>query len=395
MGINDIVQLKLKSGQDQRLLNGHRWVFSNELAELPKEAKPGSLALLNNSRGRLLGMGFFHPGSLIAFRLLSRDPGAVDAAFFRSRLEDARDYREQIVGDSKYYRLCAAEADGLPGLVIDRYGDHFVLEVSTAGIEVRLPALIEALKAVFAPKSIFAHNDMPVRALEGLAQKDEVLLGDTPKDLGVVEDGQRYFCAPRAGLPFPFAQRENRELFKTMFQHKSVLDMYCGIGTFGILAAKGGAARVYGVDSSPDAIALAKRSLEKSGAKGECKFEAANPEDALGVYAGAKGGLAPDLVFLSPPNLAVSKRHVGRALRAYLRINTLGFRALKRGGMLATTVPSAHITGEAFVDMLRSAAAKAGKTIRLRHLRGQAQDHPVLLAMPETRSLSFALLEVV
>ncbi|MFH2204794.1 MAG: class I SAM-dependent rRNA methyltransferase [Elusimicrobiota bacterium] len=389
--------LQLKRGGEKRLLRGYPWVFSNELQSLPKTAEPGALAVVTTAKDRTLGAGFFNPNSLIAFRLLSRTTREFDASFLRERLEKALALRLRHFPGARSFRLCHGEPDGLPGLLIDKYEDVLVLQVLAAGMERLLPAIDEALVGLLEPSAIFLKNDHPLRGLEGLPLEKKALRGDVPEKLRIEEDGLRFMVSPTSGegLGTGFDQRGNRAALAPLFQGRRVLDLCCSAGAFALCAAKHDAVKVLGLDNSPEAVALAAESAALNGLADRCDFDSGDAAEVLDVFAAKKQPFVPDLIILNPPNLAPSKKRLSKALRTYDRLNTQALRILPRGGILATSTCSHHLSREAFVKMLRGAAAKSERGVHLLQLRGQAADHPVLLAMPESEYLHFAVLEVV
>ncbi|OIO05697.1 MAG: hypothetical protein AUJ52_13460 [Elusimicrobia bacterium CG1_02_63_36] len=395
--VSDLVALKLKSGEEDRLLAGHRWVFSNELQEAPTGAAPGALAVLFSSKGKTLGMGFFNPKSLIAFRLLSREPAPVDAAFLRDRLEACLNRRTRFLGENTTaYRLCFGESDDLPGLIVDRFNDVLVLQVLSAGMENLIEPLIAALRGLLNPTAIYQKNDHPSRALEGLSGKSGPVFGSLPEDLVIEENGLKFKVDPEGAQKtgFYFDQRENRRAIWPFVKGKTILDLYCHSGAFALNAAKHGALRVFGIDSSQRAIDAAIESAKLNGLEGKCEFRVDDAEKLLAEFSDTRRNFQPDVVFVDPPSLVPSKKHLTKAMRSYVKLNANAFRLLRRGGIVATSTCSHHVSRGAFIGMLREAAAKAQKTVRLLELRGQAMDHPVLLTMPETEYLHFALLEI-
>lgn len=389
--------LELKRGEEDRLVRGHPWVFSNELKTVPRDAEPGVLATIQTAKGRVLGVGFFNPKSLISFRLFSREPVAIDAAFFLRRFEDARALRERRLPGEDSYRLCFGESDGLPGLVVDKFGSILVLQVLAAGIERRLDLVGEALRELVRPAGIYLRNDHPVRALEGLPREDRVLCGEVPDTVRIVSAGLKYEIPVRGGQKtgFYFDQRENRAALVPYCRGRTVLDLHCYVGAFGLSAARGGAVKVLGLDSSSRAIETARRNVELNGLSGNCEFDEGDAEDVLKAFAEKRRSIRPDLIVLDPPSLVSSKKHLAKGLRAYERLNAAALRILPKGGILATSACSHHVGREDFLRFLRRAAGKVGRTVRLVELRGQACDHPMLLSMPETEYLHFAILETV
>ncbi|MBI3552320.1 MAG: class I SAM-dependent rRNA methyltransferase [Elusimicrobia bacterium] len=385
--------VKLKPGQEKRVLGGHLWVFSNEIAQAPK-AEPGDLVSVVASNGRPIGTALYHPHSLIACRMLAFEGVEADAAFFHKRLSAAIAYRDKVRPGETAYRLCFGESDGLPGLVIDRYGGVLVLQVLSAGMERRLALIEAALEELLKPQGIYLKNDHRARALEGLPAECRVLCGSVPEKLQITEGGLRFWTPLTEGQKtgFYFDQGENRAFLRPYFKDRVVVDLYCYTGAFGINAAKFGAKAVLGLDSSGPAIALSRENAALNGV--EASFEEDDAEGALQSFAQGKQPFKPDMILLDPPSLVPAKKHLPKALRQYGKLNSAALRALPRGGLLATSTCSQHVTREIFVQMLRFAQAAAQRPARLIALRGQAADHPVLLAMPETEYLHFALLEV-
>ena len=394
-----LARVVLHPTQEKRLLGGHNWVFSNEIKEVRSEVppKPGDLAVIVTSTGHELGLAFYHPNSLIAGRMLTRSPkDVIDADFFRKRLADAIAYRERVCPGENAYRLCFGESDGLPGLVVDRYGSILVLQVLSAGIERRLDQVAAALDELLKPKGIYLKNDHRTRALEGLPLECRTLSGVVPEKVPIVEGGLRYVAAIGEGQKTGhyFDQRDNRAFLRPYFEGRNVLDLYCYTGGFAINAAKGGAKSVFALDSSGPALALAKENAKLNGVEGTVSFDEGDAEAALESFAGSLQPFKPDMIVLDPPSLVPARKHLPKALRLYAKLNAQAMKALPRGGLLATATCSHHVSREDFVKMLRDAQTRAQRSIRMISLRGQSADHPILLAMPETEYLHFALLEI-
>ena len=342
------------------------------------------------------GLAFYNPASLIACRMLGPEVASVDAAFFLKRLSAALAYREKAYPGEKACRVCFGESDGLPGLVVDRYGDILVLQVLSAGIDRRISMVAAALQELLSPKGIYLKNDHRARGLEGLAAECRTFSGDVPERAQISEGDLRFWAPLGEGQKtgFYFDQRDNRAFLKPYFKDQVVLDLYCYTGAFAVAAAKAGAKGVLGLDSSGEAIKLARENAALNGLADGVGFEEDDAEAALRSFAEGRQGFKADMILLDPPSLAPSKKNLPQALRAYAKLNSLALRALGPGGLLAASTCSHHVSRELFVEMLRLAAAKARKPARVVCLRGQAADHPILLAMPETEYLHFALLEV-
>lgn len=390
------ISLRLKRGEEDRILAGHLWAFSNELQEVPRAAEAGLPAVLHAASGRPLGVGFYNPRSLISFRLLSREPVAVDEGFLRGRIEEAVAFRRRAGLREESFRACFGESDGLPGLVVDKYGDRLVVQALAAGMERLLPEVRAALEAVFAPKGIYLKNDHPSRVLEGLPTESRVLSGEVPERAAIEEAGLAMSCQLTGGQKtgYYFDQRENRAYLEPFFKGRTVLDLYCYTGSFSLRAARAGAARVLGLDSSGPAVELARENAAANGLAGRCEFDEGDAEEVLAAFAEGRQPIRPDMILLDPPGFASSRKHLPQALRAYTRLNAAAIKVLPKGGLLATSTCSHHVSREDFARMVASAAGKAGRQARLLALRGQAVDHPVLLSMPETEYLHFALVEV-
>lgn len=388
----------LKPGQEKRVLGGHAWVFSNEIDRVEGEAAMGALAEVYaaSAGGRFVGLAFYNPNSLIACRLIEREKKPIDAGWFRSKLAAAIALRERTRPGETHYRLCFGESDGLPGLVVDRYGSYLVLQVLSAGIEVRLDQVRTALEELTGARGIYLKNDHRSRALEGLKAEVRVLAGTMPEKVQVQEGGLRFSTPLGEGQKtgFYFDQAENRAFLRPYFKDRVVLDLYSYVGAFGVNAAKFGAKAVLGIDSSALAVEHARENAELNGVAEIAQFEEDDAESALAAFAEGKQPFRPDMILLDPPSFVPSKKHLVKALRTYGKLNSQALRALPAGGLLATSTCSHHVSREIFVQMLRLAQAKAQRPVRLLALRGQASDHPVLLAMPETEYLHFALLEV-
>ncbi len=391
----ETLTVRLKPREEDRLQAGHVWVFSNEIEKVEGEPTAGALAVAVNSRGTPLGVGFYHPNSLIAWRLVSRKVEPVDLDFIKERLAQAIKLRERFYPGSESYRLCFGESDGLPGLVVDRYRDVLVLQVLSAGIEARLDTVAGALTDLLKPRGIFLKNDHPARALEGLQLEARVLEGDVPPRVTIEVDGLEFITPIAEGQKtgFYFDQRDNRAKVAPYAKGRQVLDLYCYSGAFALQAARSGAQKVLGLDSSAPAVALAKENAELNGLSAE--FDQGDAEEVLQTFAETSQPITPDFILLDPPSFVPSKKHLMKALRAYVRLNHLALKVLPRGGLLATSTCSHHVDRQAFLSVLKEAAGKAGKSVRLLELGRQAKDHPVLLAMPETEYLHFALLEIV
>lgn len=376
-----------------RLLSGHLWVFSNELAGSPKKFIPGSLVELIDRKGDFFGIGYINPHSLIAIRILTRKKEEINPDFFRRRILDAIEYRKRFLGDINSSRVVFSDGDYLPGLIVDKYEDCLAIQFLTLGMELRSKIIIDILDEIFSPSVIVLKNDSSARILEGLMQEKAVIKGSLDKLPVIREDSLLFEVDPLSGQKTGYFldQRENRIAFSRLINSGKGLDLFCYSGAWGMhLANKG--AYITGVDESESAIACAKRNAEINKLSDKCEFIR---EDVFGfLKREVSEGKLYDFIVIDPPAFVKSRTQVKDALRGYREINANAMRILKKGGLLATSSCSYHIDKESFIDMLRSAARDAGKQARIIEMRSQARDHPVILSMPETEYLKCAFLEV-
>lgn len=387
----------LKPREDQRLLQGHLWVFSNEIGSASRHIEPGSLCLVRNASGDALGVGFYNPRSLIAVRMLALGETALPEDFFKEKVSRTLDYRRQLYPQENSFRLCFGESDGLPGLIVDKYEDILVGQVLSAGIEGHWDKIQQALVEQLSPSGILLKNDHELRRLEGLAQEIRVAYGQVPERVKIKEGDLEFWVALRQAQKtgFYFDQRESRFFLRPFFKNRKVLDLYCYTGAFALHAAKSGAAQVWAVDSSPGAIELAQANAEVNGLAETVTFKAEDAPGLLETFAQGELPVQPDFVLLDPPNLVPSRKDLQKAARLYVKLNAMALKGLPAGGYLATSSCAHHVSREFFSEILRQAAAKARRKVRILAWRGQAMDHPVLLSMPETEYLQFALLQVI
>jgi len=383
-------QVILKAHEDRRVRRGHSWVFSNEVESFPEAIEPGALVHFLTGRHEFLGVGFYNPSSLISGRLLDRRPMDIDLAFFQNRLRRAKELRDGLFPDGAY-RWVFGESDDLPGLVIDRFGDACVLESYCAGMDRLIPKIAEAV-ASFGPwKAIVLKNDAATRKLERLPEEVKVLQGAVDKPHWFKTDGLDMAADLLEGQKtgFFFDQRANRAAVAALSPGKTVLDVFCHTGGFGLWCAKAGATRVTGIDESTPALELATSIAERNGFAQRLTFQKA---EALDFLARTKETFG--LVVLDPPRFASSKKNLPEALRAYVRMNALGLRRVTGGGFLATSSCSQHVDREEFRQILSRAIHESGRHAVVVHTGGAGPDHPVRPAMPETEYLKFAILHV-
>lgn len=392
-----MAEVILKPKETRRLQGGHLWIFSNEIQEVRDVGENGQLVAVRGTGGELLGRGYYNRHSLIAVRLLTRrQDEEIDSAFFRSRIARAIEYRRRLYPDSISGRLIYSESDLLPGLIVDRYESVLVLQVTTLGLERLLPICLPVLEELLRPTGIFLRNDSSLRLLEGLLQETKVLSGDVPDEMEISQHGLKFLVDVKSGQKtgFFFDQRENRERMrvKVALRGKRVLDCFCYTGAWALVAAQAGAQSVIGLDESNAAIVLAQKNAALNGLADRVTFRKAEVFSELRrlVSAGEKF----DCVILDPPAFAKTRKDVAEAFKGYAEINRQAFKLLNPGGFLVTSSCSHHLSPEDFQSVLRRAAREARVQARLVAFGGQALDHPVLLAMPETAYLKCAILQV-
>jgi 23S rRNA (cytosine1962-C5)-methyltransferase len=371
---------------------GHPWIYRSDMV-VPPDAAAGVVQVTDESGGRV-GTALWSPSSQIALRFVSREQIVADAEFWRSRIAQAVGYRETVAPDASAYRLVHGEADGLPSLIVDRYGDHLVVQLLSAGLEAYRELIVAALVDVCAPSGILARNDVPVRRLEHLTESVELLYGTVPEELEVREGDVAYHVAPWTGQKTGafLDQRENRSRAGVLARGRA-LDCFSYHGSFALHLA-GGAEHVTAIDSSADALDRARRNASLNDARADrIHFMEANAFDFLRAQDDA--GEEYDMIVLDPPAFAKRKDAVQAALRGYKELNLRALRILRPGGVLCTFSCSYHMSLWRFRGMLESAAADAGRPVRWLEWRGQAADHPEIVQIPESSYLKGAVLQVV
>lgn len=391
-----MVRITLKKNEDRRIKEGHPWVFSNEIREIEGERVPGDTAEVHDAGGSFLGTGYYNPQSLIAVRLLSRKRENIDSPeFYLDRIRRALTYRQIVCPGDDAFRVVFGEADFLPGLVVDKYGEWLSIQFLSTGMEVRREAIISALTELFRPKGIVARNDVAVRTLEGLEEKVEILSGSIPDTVEITEHGIRLLVDLIAGQKTGhfLDQKSNHLLLKGLCAGKEVLDLFCYSGSWALHAAAFGARSVLGIDISEKAVTQARRQAELNGMSGQAGFEAV---DAFARLRSLRDeGRRFGVVVLDPPAFVKSKKMLNEALKGYITVNRRAMELLDDGGYMVTCSCSYHLGREQFRDLLVSASRQAGRPMRLVACGLTSPDHPVLLAVPETDYLKCFVLQAI
>lgn len=373
----------------ERLRQGHLWVYRSDVRSA--EAEAGAVVRLTDERGRFHGRAFYSDKSQISIRLLTREDVPADRAFFAERLRRAAAYRRLVVENSESYRLVYSEADLLPSLIVDRYGDCLVVQTLSQATE-RLKSLFtEILVELFSPKGILERNDPRVRLLEGLDQRVSVLHGEVPAEIVVKENGVAFaYDLPKGQKTGSFLDQRENHWAARRYASGEVLDCFSYQGGFALTIAEK-CTHVEGIEMAPAAVEAAHRNQELN-AISNAHFRAGNTFDILKEY--DEVGRRFQMVILDPPAFAKNRESIPAAHRGYKEINLRALKLLGPGGFLVTCSCSYHITEALFLQILAEAANDARRSIVVAERRTQAQDHPILLTMPETHYLKCLIVSV-
>ena len=378
--------LRLKRGHDAA--RAHPWVFKGDVADA-SDVEPGAAIVVVDAGGRFVGRGFYNPKPALCCRILTWTDEPLDAAFFQRRLEAAAALRAQghPQGPPTLCRLVWGEADGLPGLVVDRYGPVLVAQCLTLGMARARPLVTAGLGRLLPDAAVFDMDDLHAAQLEGFSAALGWAGAAGPRTVRVTEAGATFEVTIGAGhkTGLYLDQRENRARLGALARDRDVLDAFSYTAGFACHALRAGARRAVCLESSPEAIAGARRNLELNGVAAQAEIRAANVFDELRSL--ERDGTRFGAIILDPPPFARSRSALDAAARGYKEINLRALRLLVRGGSLLTFSCSHHVSDAMFENICREAAADAGARVRVVERLGQASDHPVLLSIPETRYL--------
>ena len=387
-----MAKVLLKRGREKPVLNRHPWIFSGAIKCIEGEVADGDVVEVADYQRRFLARGYLNRRSQITVRLLSWDEGEVIGRdFWRRQLERAVASRQALADDpsTDAYRLVNAESDLLPGLILDRYGDYLVAQFLTLGIERWKAELISLLADLLKPRSIYERSDVEVRKKEGLAQVCGLLHGEEPPDLmEMTENGYRFWVDIKTGhkTGFYLDQRENRQKLTRYCRDKEVLNCFAYTGAFAVYAAAAGAGRITNVESSAEALELARRNMALNGfADRDDEYVAGDVFQVLRGY--RDQGRTFDLIILDPPKFAYSQHQVESACRGYKDINLLAMQIMAPGGILFTFSCSGLVSPGLFQKVLFGASVDARRDVQIIEKLSQAADHPVLLTFPESEYL--------
>jgi 23S rRNA (cytosine1962-C5)-methyltransferase len=391
----------LKPGEADRIIAGHPWIYHGEILRVTQPPADGGFVQVKDHRQRLIGTGFFNSKSKIVVRVLSPERIEADEKFFEERIRTALAVRQKHLPGATSFRVVNAESDFLSGLIVDKYEDALVVQISSLGMDQRKALIVAALKKIFSPCAILERSDMASRKFEGLAEANGLLSGESNGPVSVNLNGLKFETdlvgGHKTGLYLD--QQANYLAVSQFAKGAQVLDCFSFLGGFGLHAARAGAAHVHFLDQSADAIEASKRNGAANGLAEKCSFEATNVFDWLKAQTAVKPHekVIPrfDLIILDPPSFTRNRASAPDALRGYKEIHLRALKLLKAGGTLATFCCSHHVNAELFQDTVLSAAFDTRHVLRRVATFSQSPDHPIIPMIPETEYLKGFAFELV
>ncbi|GKS59895.1 SAM-dependent methyltransferase [Nitrospira sp.] len=373
---------------ERRIMAGHCWVYDRDVASVQGMPKPGDVVQVVAAGERNVGLGLYSPQSRIRARLITTDVEPIGEAFWAGRLHKAIGHRAGIIQGTTAYRLVHAEADGLPGVIVDRYGETLVMQTLTVGMDRRKELLAELLQSTTGATAVYARNDAPSRALEGLALEKRFVRGEGQTRLEIQEGPSRFLVDVEEGQKTGWFcdQRENRLAVATLSKGKDVLDAFCHTGAFGVHAAVAGARSVAGLDRSRFGIDQARTHAELNQVRVVCDFRVSEAIDAFKKLGGSRKRF--DLVILDPPPFAKRRAAKGTALDGYEHLHSMALSLVREGGLITTCSCSHHIATSDLEKTMVRAARRMRRHVHVVERRGASLDHPIVDAIPETSYLS-------
>ncbi len=383
----------LRKNEERRIFNGHLWIFSNEIEKKESEIQSGETVLINDYRGNFIGYGFYNSNSLIAVRILTRDQKFDLQSLLENRLISAYNFRKSVYPNRDSFRLVFSESDFIPGLIIDKYNDSYVLQVYSAGVEKNIDLILEVLKQELGAKNIFTKHDEYFRKLEGLSEENKIYLGNAAEEIisdGAVKYKVNFEMGQKTG--FFFDQCDNREYLGKFCKDKSVLDCFCNSGGFGLHAAVNGAKNLVFVDSSKEEVENVKNNRALNELVLDAEYVCSDVFDYLERCISENKKF--DVINIDPPAFAKSKKNLPKAVKGYEKLNRLAMQVVREDGLLFSSSCSHHLDKDSFIELIGTAAAKAKKKAQIIYFNSASLDHPSLPAMPETSYLKFIGLRI-
>ncbi len=384
----------LKKKISHRVLNGHPWVFANEVNLVEGQAEGGDIVDVFTHDKKFLGRGYINPKSQILVRLLTRNrQETINDEFFHQRLLEAWNYRQRT-GYTENCRLVFGEADYLPQLIIDKFNDYFVIQTLALGIDKWKPAIVQALEKIFQPKGIYERNDVPVRELEGMTQQKGFLSAPFDTRIVIKENGLQFHVDIENGQKTGYFldQQDNRRAIRHIVKDADVLGAFTYTGTFEIHAAHYGAKSVLGLDISENAVKQANENAALNGYQDICSFKTVNAFDVLKQW--GKEGKQYDVVMLDPPSFTKTRENIQKAITGYKEINLRGMKLVKPGGFLVTSSCTNLVPPDLFMQIIQMAAKDARRKLRQVCFQAQSADHPIITEWENTQYLKFLIVQV-
>jgi 23S rRNA (cytosine1962-C5)-methyltransferase len=391
----------LKPGEADRIVAGHPWIYQSEILRLTAPVDDGEIVQVKDHRQRFLGIGFFNSKSKINVRVIAPERVEINGQFFEERIRAALAVRQKHLPEATSFRVVNAESDFLSGLIVDKYEDVLVVQISSLGMDKQRDKIVAALQKIFSPRAIVERSDVASRKFEGLGEANGVLTGEFSGPISVNLNGLKFETDLVGGhkTGMYLDQQVNYQAVSQFAKDAQVLDCFSFLGGFGLHAARAGAAHVHLLDQSTDAIAAATRNAAANGLAEKCSFEAVNVFDWLKANTAVKPHerVIPrfDLIILDPPSFTRNRASVPDALRGYKEIHLRALKLLKPGGTLATFCCSHHVDAVTFQDVILSAAYDTRKILRRVATYSQSPDHPIIPMIPETEYLKGFAFEVV
>jgi len=387
--------LELLPKKELRIIKGDPWAWKADIKTTLQNFEPGEIVRVIDSKGRFVGVGYINPESLITVRLLTYEDREIDYQFFEEKIREALKLRKELYPEEESFRLVFSEGDFLPGLVVDKFENLVVFQITTLGMEIRKDWIVKALENILNPEIIVERSDSPVRKKEGLEPVKGIVKGKMEKDIVIKINGLNFAINPLEGQKtgFYLDQRENYLLLKNISKGRRVLDAFCNNGAFGIHAFKFGAREVVFLDASERALELVRKNLVFNNIKDSYSFIKG---DALKLLKEIeRKGEKFDLIILDPPAFIKDRSKLKEGMRGYKEINLRGMKMLRDGGFLLTCSCSHLLSKENFLKVLEESAFDSGKIIKILDFRSQPKDHPYLICLPESNYLKCALLQVI
>ncbi len=383
----------LKKNEDKRLKKGHLWIFSNEVDRVVGNPNNGDLIEVCDSKEQFLGSGFYNKNSLIAIRLISLSQIRDLSELFSEKMKAAYDLRKMFYPHRESFRMVFSESDFLPGLIVDKYNNTFVLQVNSYGIENNIHIIVDILKNQFNAENIFTKNDSYLRKLEGLTEDDKIFYGSVGSAIisdGLIKYKIDFSQSQKTG--FYFDQNDNRFFIENIVKGKTIADVFCNSGGFGLHAINANAKSIDFIDSSLKEVESVKSNLTLNGFKHDVNFFVGDA--FLFLEETRNSHKKYDVVIVDPPAFAKSKKSLPAAEKGYEKLNRLALQVITDGGLLVSSSCSYHLKKETFINCINRAANKTASKVQLIHFNHASLDHPQLPSMEETSYLKFAVFKV-